>query len=319
MSQDPIVVKDPAGSRDNEIRPFKIEGAEVRGRAVRLGTVVDQILSKHDYPEPVARILGELLTLAALLGSVMKFEGIVTVQTKSNGPIPMMVADYERMSDTQGHLRGYAQIDEAKLKTYGKNPSFHGMIGSKAGGYLALTIDQGEHMERFQGITDLTGESLSDVARTYFENSEQTPTAMHLACERDGVTGHWRAGGVMVQHLSRGEDGGPRLLERTGAEDWERAQILLSTVKTEELVNPALDLDQLLFRLYHEDGVRVFDAEHVAMGCRCNPEKVKNVIKGFSPEDIEHVTVDGKITVDCQFCNIRFDFDPSEFGENAGA
>lgn len=313
MSQDPIVVPEPAGSRDNEIRPFQIEGAEVRGRAVRLGTVVDQILSKHDYPEPIACILGELLTLAALLGSVMKYEGVVTVQTKSSGPVPLMVADFEQKPGQAGRLRGYAQYDEAKLRAYGKSPSFHGLIGSKAGGYLALTIDQGEHMERFQGITDLAGQTLSDVAKTYFEQSEQTPTAMQLACARDAVTGHWRAGGIMVQHLSRGEEGGPRLLERTGADDWNRAQILLETVKPDELVDPLLDLDQLLFRLYHEDGVRVFEAEHAEMGCRCSVEKIQSVIRSFSADDLEHMTVDGKITVTCEFCNTSFDFDPADF------
>ncbi|MBV1900785.1 MAG: Hsp33 family molecular chaperone HslO, partial [Kordiimonadaceae bacterium] len=174
-SGSPIVVNEPKGSRDNELRPFQIEGMDVRGRAVRLGTVADQILVAHDYPEPIARILGEMLVLASLLGSILKFEGIVTIQTKSGGPVPMLVADYERMADGSGHLRGYADIDHIKLAAYGKNPSFNGLIGSKSG-YLALTIDQGEKMERYQGIVDLTGDSLSEVARNYFVNSEQTPT-----------------------------------------------------------------------------------------------------------------------------------------------
>jgi len=311
MTEAPIVIKDPAGSRDNEIRPFRIEGMDVRGRAVRLGTVADQVLSAHNYPEPVARILGELLVLTSLLGSILKFEGIVTVQTKSDGAVPMMVADYELKADGTGHLRGYADINEDKLATYGKNPSFHGLIGSKSG-YLALTIDQGKDMERYQGIVDLQGETLSEVARNYFMNSEQTPTEMRLRCDRDPVTGHWRAGGIMVQHLARGEVGRERILDRETNEHWNRASTLMHSVKTEELLDPQLDLDQLLYRLFNEDGVRVFDAAHVVKGCRCNRDRLLAVLGTFNQDDIDHMTVDGKIGVNCQFCNKTFDFSPEE-------
>jgi molecular chaperone Hsp33 len=311
MSETPIVIKDPADSRDNEVRPFAIEGMDVRGRAVRLGTVVDQILSAHDYPEPVARILGELLTLTAMLGSMLKFSGIVTMQTKSEGPVPMMVADFEMKVDGVGRLRGYADIDETKLAQYGRNPSFHGLIGSK-NGYLALTIDQGADMERYQGIVDLKGETLSDVARSYFMNSEQTPTEIRLRADRDAVTGHWRAGGIMVQHLARGEEGRERLLDRDTREQWNRASVLMLSVKTEELLDPQLTLDQLLFRLFNEDGVRVFDPAHLEKGCRCGRDRLLAVISQFSDDDVEHMTVDGKISVSCQFCNKTYDFDPSE-------
>ncbi|MCJ9430099.1 Hsp33 family molecular chaperone HslO [Kordiimonas marina] len=311
MTEAPIVIKDPEGSRDNEIRPFRIEGMDVRGRAVRLGTVADQILRAHNYPEPVARILGELLVLASLLGSMLKFEGIVTIQTKSDGAVPMMVTDYELKADGTGHLRGYADINEDKLATYGKNPSFHGLIGSK-NGYLALTIDQGKDMERYQGIVDLQGETLSEVARNYFMNSEQTPTEMRLRCDRDPVTGNWRAGGIMVQHLARGEAGRERILDRETKEHWNRASTLMHSVKTEELLDPQLDLDQLLFRLFNEDGVRVFDASHVVKGCRCDRARLLAVLGTFSQDDIDHMTVDGKIGVNCQFCNKTFDFLPEE-------
>jgi molecular chaperone Hsp33 len=311
VSETPIVVEDPAGSRDNEVRPFQIEGMDVRGRAVRLGTVVDQILKAHDYPEPVARVLGELLVLTGMLGSIMKFDGIVTVQTKSGGPIPMMVADFERRDGGAGHLRGYADIDETKLSAFGKNPSFEGMIGSKSG-YLALTIDQGEDMDRYQGIVELKGETLSEVARNYFANSEQTPTEIRLACNKDSVTGFWRAGGIMVQHLARGEQGRERILDRDIKEEWERASILMQSVKTEELINPQLDLDQLLFRLYHEDGVRVFEAEHMMAKCRCSRERLLLAVQSFSEDDIDHATVEGTIDVNCQFCNTTYIFTPEE-------
>lgn len=311
MSDTPIVVQDPVGSRDNEIRPFAIEGMDVRGRAVRLGTVVDQILSAHDYPEPVAKILGEMLTLTAMLGSMLKFTGIVTIQTKSGGPVPMMVADYELKEDGIGRLRGYADIDTDKLAHYGKEPSFHGLIGSKSG-YMALTIDQGEDMERYQGIVEMNGETLSDVARNYFVNSEQTPTEIRLRCDHDPVTGNWRAGGIMVQHLARGEEGRERILERNTEDEWNRASVLMHSVKTEELLDPQLTLDDLLYRLFNEDGVRVFDNVAVVKGCRCDRARLLAVISQFSDDDVDHMTVDGKIGVNCQFCNKTYDFTPEE-------
>lgn len=308
----PIVVTDPTGSRDNEVRPFQIEGMDVRGRAIRLGTVAEQILNAHDYPEPIARILGEMLVLAGLLGSIMKFDGIVTVQTKAGGAIPMMVADYERKKDDVGRLRGYADIDHKKLAIYGKNPSFNGLLGSKSG-YMALTIDQGENMDRYQGIVELKGESLSEVARNYFENSEQTPTEIRLNCDKDPVSGHWRAGGIMIQHLARGETGQERILDRETKEQWTRASVLMSSVKASELLDPQLDLDQLLFRLYNEDGVRVFEAAHLMHECRCSREKLEKVLKGFEKAELtEMVTDAGTIDVNCQFCNATYAFKPEE-------
>ncbi len=303
----PIVVSDPDGSRDNEVRPFHIEGMDVRGRAIRLGTVVDQILRAHDYPDPVARILGELLTLTGMLGSIMKFNGIVTVQTKSSGAVPMMVADYERRDDGVGRLRGYADIDEAKLSTYGKNPSFNGLIGSKSG-YLALTIDQGDDMERYQGIVDLAGGSVADVARNYFMNSEQTPTELRLVCNKNEVTGHWRAGGIMVQHLARGEEGQERILDRETQEHWDRASALMHSVKIDELLDPQLDLDSLLYRLYNEDGVRVFEPARLVHVCRCSRERLQNVLGQFEKAELEDMVKDGIIDVNCQFCNQTYEF-----------
>lgn len=307
----PIVVDDPDESRDNEVRPFQIEGMDVRGRAVRLGTVVDQILKAHDYPAPVASILGELLTLTALLGSIMKFDGIVTVQTKSSGAVPMMVADYERSEDGIGKLRGYAEIDDQKLATYGKNPSFNGLIGSKKG-YLALTIDQGDDMERYQGIVDLAGDTIAEVARNYFQNSEQTPTELRLFCKRDAVTNHWRAGGIMVQHLARGEEGQERILDRETQEQWNRAGVLMHSVKESELLDPVLDLDQILFRLYNEDGVRVFDPARLQHKCRCSRDRLKTVLTQFDDTELGEMVINGVIDVNCQFCNTTYEFSPAE-------
>ncbi|WND03253.1 Hsp33 family molecular chaperone HslO [Temperatibacter marinus] len=319
MSDQPIVIKDPDYSRDNEVRPFQIEGENFRGRVVRLGTAVDEILKNHNYSDAVARILGEFLVLTSLLGSMMKFKGIVTIQVKSSGALPMLVADYENsgIDGEPGHLRGYAQVDEKILGQYGKNPSYAGLVGSKKG-YMALTIDQGDEMERYQGIVDLKGETLSEVARNYFLSSEQTPTEIKLSCDKDPVSGFWRAGGIMLQHLARGEEGQERLLERAETanqdkETWERATIFTNSVKEQELQDPSLTSDALLYRLFHEDGVRVFDASHVAFQCRCSRDKLYNTLKGFSAEDLVESTVDGKITVNCQFCSSDYVFDPEEF------
>ncbi|WP_374765092.1 Hsp33 family molecular chaperone HslO [Yunchengibacter salinarum] len=317
MSETPIVVKDPADSRDNEVRPFQIEGMEVRGRAVRLGTTVDRILSAHDYPDPVRRVLGEVLVLTAMLGSMMKFEGIVTVQMKAEGPVPMMVADFERKADGDGHLRGYAGMDEDQLARMAPDADFKELISGRKG-YFAITIDQGRDMERYQGIVDLDGDSVEEVARTYFRNSEQLPTAMQIHARRDGVIGHWRAGGIMVQHLARGEEGHERLLDRETEEQWNRAHILMETVTDTELLGPDLDLDKLLLRLFHEDGVRVFARSPVVMGCRCSRDRLLGVLSQFSRDDIDHMVVDGVIAVNCQFCNSTFDFDPETVMAAAG-
>lgn len=311
MSETPIVVCDPIDSRDNEVRPFQIEGMDVRGRAVRIGTVTEQILNAHDYPEPIAKILGELLALTGLLGSMLKYEGIVTLQIRSEGPVKLMVADYQSKPGAAGVVRGYAQIDDEVLAQYGKNVSFGPLVTRK--GHLAITIDQGKDMERYQGIVEMKGDCLSDVAREYFANSEQLPTEIRLACDRDPVSGHWRAGGIMVQYLARGEVGQERILARDTSEHWNRAGILMKTVKLSELLDPSLTLDQLLYRLFVEDGVRVFDSMLIKRGCRCSDERIRQVIEGFGEDDLAHMTVDGKITATCEFCNTHYAYNPSEF------
>ncbi len=311
MTNAPIVIKDPLGSRDNEVRPYQIEGMNVKGRAVRLGTVAEQVLHSHNYPDPVAAILGEMLALAALLGSIIKFEGVLTLQAKSKGAVPLMVADYELRPDKPARMRGYARIDETILAQYGKNPSFKALMCKQ--GFLVITIDQGADMERYQGIVEMDGDSLSDVARSYFKNSEQLPSEIRLNAARDAVSGFWRAGGIMAQHLARGEEGQSRNLDDESAESWNRASTLMGSVKTGELLDPALTLDELLYRLFQEDGVRVYDAAHVEMGCRCNCERIRAVIAGFPKDDIEHMTEDGSINVTCEFCSNTYKFDPADF------
>lgn len=315
MSEKAIIINDPEESRDNEVRPFQIEGqidgTDLRGRAVRLGTLADKILAQHNYPDSVASILGEALALGGLLGSMLKDVGVVTLQLKTKGPIPLLVADVERLENDSFRVRGYADIDQVKLDQYGKSPSFHGLIGSKQG-YLALTIDEGlagdPEGNRYQGIVELTGETLSEVAERYFRDSEQTPTSVTLRCGRDPVSGHWRAGGIILQHLSRGEEGRERIQSPAGIESWNRAMVLKDTIQTDELLDPQLTLDTLLFRLYHEDGVRVFEPARLIYGCRCSREKLMGVLAGFAADDLSEMAENGKVDVNCQFCNTTYIF-----------
>lgn len=305
MSREPIVVHDQPDSLDNEVKPFQIEGMDVRGRVVRLGTAADQIIAAHDYPEIIAQLVGETIALAALLGSILKYDGMLTIQAKGKGPVSLLIADYE----SPGKIRGYADYDQSKLDSLGKHPSFRALMGQ---GYLAMTIDQGQDMERYQGIVDLDGDTLSDCAEKYFVSSEQTPSSVRLTAGRNAATGHWRAGGIMVQHLAHGEEGGARhfAISADEKEAWNRARILMESVRTDELLDPDLSLDDLLFRLFNEDGVRVFEPLHLERGCRCSVERIARVLAGFGQDDIEHMTKDGKITVTCQFCARDFEFDP---------
>ena len=306
MSDAPIIIADQPGSRDNEVRPFQIEGMNVRGRAVRLGTAVDQILSSHDYPDSINVQLGNILSLTGLLGSMLKYDGIVTVQFKGSGAIKMLVADLEHSEGKPGKLRAYAQIDETILAQYGKMPSFGALMKK---GYLAITIDQGDDMERYQGIVEIEGTTLQESAMAYFKQSEQTPTEIRLTTSRDPVSGNWRSGGIMVQHLARGEEGQERNLDDDQDDAWNRASILMKTVKDEELTDPTIDLDQLLLRLYHEDGVRVFDPSHLEHGCRCSRERVVTVLASLSKDDMDHAFQDDKtISVNCEFCNKDYVF-----------
>lgn len=296
MTAEPIVVADRPESDDNLVIPFQIEGQSVRGRAVRLGTVADQVLAAHDYPEPIARLLGEALALTAMLGSVLKVDGKLTLQAKAGGPLGLLVADYA----SPGDVRGFAQFDAGGVAHLPEDATVADLLGK---GYLAMTLDQASAKESYQGIVDLKGETLAECAKAYFADSEQTPSELALAAERDPVSGYWRVGGIMVQHLGRGEAGGPRILDPDQSEAWNRAAILMSSVKTDELTDPLLPLTDLLLRLYHEDGVRVFRPISIRRGCRCSEERMEQVIRSFSKEDLADMADDGRVTITCEFCN----------------
>jgi molecular chaperone Hsp33 len=281
---------------DDLVGAFQIEGEPVRGRVARLGPAVDEILRAHAYPEPVANLLGEACALAALVGSNLKFEGRLIVQAQGKGPVRYVVADY----DTSGGLRGYCRFDEegvAALCDGFQRPGARSLLGD---GVFIMTVDQGPDMDRYQGVTAIDGETLALCAEQYFAQSEQTPTRVLLAVGQvDGPEGRqdWRAGGVLIQNIAEDEARG------STAEAWSRTQILFETLGEDELIDPELPSNTLLWRLFHEDGVRVFGAQPLRAFCRCNQERIETVLKSFDAgERADMVEADGKIRVTCEYC-----------------
>ncbi len=289
---------------DDIVRPFQIDPFRLRGRLVRLGPALDAILTRHDYPEPVAAMLGEAIALAVALSGALKYEGVFTLQTKGDGPIRMMVADVT----TSGAIRGYAQFDKAKLEELGRDAalSVPRLLGA---GYLALTVDQGEHTERYQGIVALEGASLAECVHHYFRQSEQVEAGIKVAVERraqpDGCRA-WRAGALMIERLPKAEGGeASREAEDDG---WRRAMILMSTSTAGELLDPALPPEDLLFRLFHEEGVRAYKPHDLKAGCRCSRERVETMLKALGPGEVGTLKVNGRLEVTCEFCSAVYVF-----------
>ncbi|MEJ2119719.1 MAG: Hsp33 family molecular chaperone [Alphaproteobacteria bacterium] len=306
------------GTADDLIQPFQIESHSLRGRLVRLGPAIDAIISAHDYPEPVATLLGETVTLAALFADAMKFEGILTIQTKSDGPVNLLVADVT----STGDIRGYAGFDEAKLAAALEGPVEAPVPMLLGAGYLAFTVDQGRHTERYQGIVELNGATLADCAHHYFRQSEQLDAAIQLAAGRvgpagtDGESGEsvWRAGGMMLQHLP--PEGGKAehnwdMDAQRDIDGWRETVVLMGTVKSGELLGPRLRPHDLLYRLFHEVGVRAFQTKSLVHSCRCSREKVATTLASLPRKEIEDCKEEGtdEVVVTCQFCNASYRFD----------
>lgn len=296
---------------DDLILPFQAEHAEVSGRLVKLGPVVDTILSRHAYPEAVSQLLGEAVALTALLGAALKFEGKFILQASTDGPVDLLVADYQ----VPGGLRGYARFSAERLAELPPNER---LLGE---GHLAMTIDRGSDTERYQGVVPLEGESLTEAADTYFRQSEQLPTFIRLAVARHYRAGGsvesgwtWRAGGLLVQKLTR-EGGRGARVPALAEEDWARAKALAETVEDHELLDPMLPPDRLLYRLFHEERVRAFRAIPLESYCSCSRKRVEELLKRFSPEDLAEMVVDGEVWVTCEFCNRRYRFDPAAFAD----
>ena len=292
-----------ASNSDSDIiQPFQIEGQEVRGRLVRLGDVADEILTRHDYPEAVARQLAEMMALASVLAAALKYEGIFTLQAKGDGPLNLMVVDLT----SAGAMRGYAQFDAAAVAALA--PEQQNLPRLMGTGYLAFTVDQGEYTDRYQGIVELTGGSLGESIHHYFRQSEQMQAGFKLAAAK--IDGKWRSGALMLQRLPVAEGG-----EIAGdiAEDaWRRVFALMASCTDQELIDIELPVETLLYRLFHEDGVRVFTRQGVEAKCRCSRERVDTVLRSLGTAELEDMWVDGRITVTCEFCNTGYIFTPEQ-------
>jgi molecular chaperone Hsp33 len=303
------------------VLPFEVKPLGVRGRVVRLGSVIDDILSRHDYPPPISSILAEAIALAALLGTTLKFDGKFILQTKTEGPVNMLVADFQAPDG----VRGVARFDKDKVAALGAAPMQQQLLGE---GYLAMTVDQGTDMERYQGIVALGKGTLADAAHEYFQKSEQIPTRLKLAAGplqlRGDKAAHWRAGAILVQHLPREGGISPIPLSSGDAplgiaeivaehDDWVKAKLLLDTVEPHELLDPTLSAEDLLYRLYHEDGVTVYPETQLKRHCTCSVDTVSEMLRRFSTEDRADMVKDGAIEVVCEFCSSVYRFTPSQF------
>jgi molecular chaperone Hsp33 len=280
---------------------FAIPARHARGRLVRLGPVLDEILAAHSYPPAIEALLAEALTLTALIGSTLKDAGgQLTLQTQSQGGVvQLMVCDYKG-----GELRGYIQFDPDALAEAPADPTLFALFGQ---GYLAITFDQVATGERYQGIVPLDGATLAEAAQTYFVQSEQIPTLVRLGLDRDGEGRH-RAGGLFLQHLPEGEDGRDRLHTRLDHPEWDHVATLGATMGVEELVDSAIPLETLVWRLFNEEReVRVLAETRLSRGCRCTADYIGQVLSKFSPEEQREMADDnGIITVDCAFCARKF-------------
>ncbi|MFN3656703.1 MAG: Hsp33 family molecular chaperone [Pseudolabrys sp.] len=322
-----IPVRAPsAATVDDIVLPFEVSSLDLRGRVVRLGPVVDEILEKHDYPAPVAKLLGEAIVLTVMLGSALKIDGKFILQTQTDGPVRMLVVDFT----TPGRVRGCARYDKnrvAEAIAAGKTD-----VGALMGeGHLAMTVDQGPDMNRYQGLVALNGGTLEDAAHEYFLRSEQIPTRVRLAVAeelragRGGASHRWRAGGIMLQFLPKAPErarvadlhpgDAPEGVEpHTLPEDesWVEGRTLVSTVEDVELIDPALSSERLVYRLFHEPGVRVFPAGDVRAQCSCSRETVESMLRSFSQDDRDYMVEDGRISVTCEFCATTYEFAPGE-------
>ena len=338
MTETAIPSRAPASAPvEDAILPFEVATLDLRGRVVRLGPALDRILAAHDYPLPVAKLLGEAIVLTVLLGSSLKFEGRFILQTQTDGPVRMLVVDFT----SPGRVRACARFDRARVEAAiaARAASAGELLGQ---GHLAMTIDQGTDMSRYQGLVALIGGGLEDAAHEYFLRSEQIPTRVRLAVAEEfsaaklgdtpagadagsGPRHRWRAGGMLLQFLPKSaermrtadldpgdapEGTAPHVVAEDDA--WREGRSLIATVEDLELIDPELSSEQLLYRLFHEHGVRVFRSTEVEAKCSCSRESVQNMLKSFSQDDRDHMVENGVISVTCEFCSSQYVFEPAE-------
>ncbi len=283
----------------DQLLGFTLPDRNARGRAVRLDTLVRDVLSAHDYPAPIALLLAEALVLGALMGGLLKGENAqLTMQAQTeNGPTNLLVCDYRA-----GDMRGYVDFDAERFANLGANPALAAMFGQ---GYLAITFETGSG-QRYQGIVPLEGASLSEACQNYFKQSEQVPTLIRVGVQLDGEA--CTAAGLLVQHLADGEEGRERLHVRLDHPDWEHVETLASTISHDELIDPDLSLDAIVWRLFHEETqIRVQGGAKLTRGCRCSEQYYKSVINRFPPDERDAMRNErGEIVVDCAFCSKAF-------------
>ncbi|WP_223421829.1 Hsp33 family molecular chaperone HslO [Tateyamaria pelophila] len=313
---------------DDTVLPFQLDASDIRGRVARLDGVLDGILKQHDYPPQVEALVAEMALLTAMIGQTIKLRWKLSLQVQSKGAVRMIATDYygpEKAGDI-ARVRAYATYDADRLT----DGAPFDQVGE---GYFAIMIDQGKGMTPYQGITPLAGGSLSNCAEAYFAQSEQLPTRFQLSFGKStepGVSEHWRAGGVMLQHMPKasplmasGEGTGDvlsanDLLDGDASENWDRVNILLDTVEDLELIGPQLAPSDLLVRLFHQETPRVFDTQAVRFGCTCSEDRVRQSLSIYSAKDIATMTTDaGRVTADCQFCGAHYDLDPKTVGFEA--
>jgi molecular chaperone Hsp33 len=308
---------------DDAVLPFEVASLDLRGRLTRLGPALDDVLTKHDYPAPVGKLLGEAIVLATLLGSSLKFDGRFILQTQTDGPVSFLIVDFQ----APDRLRAYARFDATRLKD-GQDSG--ALLGK---GHLAMTIDQGPDMSRYQGLVALEGGSLEDAAHEYFLRSEQIPTRVRLAVGEEwrgggeGPRHRWRAGGMLLQFLPKAPerarqpdldpgDAPEGAVTTVVAEDdaWVEGRSLIGTVEDVELIDPDLSGERLLYRLFHERGVRVFPPLPLRAQCSCSRDAVAGMLASFAPQDRADMVKDGKVVVTCEFCSSVYEFTPAEAG-----
>ncbi|WP_350336125.1 Hsp33 family molecular chaperone [Coralliovum pocilloporae] len=327
-SEDTMEALSGFSETDDRVLPFQVAPLDVRGRAVYLGPAIDTILSRHNYPRSVSKLVAEATVLTALLGTALKFDGQFILQTQTDGPVSMLVVDFR----SPGDIRACATFDAEAVK----QAEAEGLLGHAdliGDGVLAMTIDQGAHMRRYQGIVPLENMTLEDATHHYFQQSEQIPTEVRVSVAQvqtrgeNGAQPMWRAAGIMVQFLPESEErmrqadlpGGDNPddeAETTRFDEddaWTEAKALLRTVEDHELTEPSVTAEQLLYRLYHERGVHVFDSQKLVERCGCSEARIRDVLSQLSPEEIEDSIENGEISATCEFCSVHYRFDPSEF------
>jgi molecular chaperone Hsp33 len=282
---------------DDIVQSFQLESSPLRGRSVRLGVALDVILHQHAYPDAVGTLLAQAIVIATALASSLQYDGVFTLQAKGDGAVRLLVADVA----SDGGLRGYAQFDQEKLDAL---PADTRLFGK---GFLAFTCTPKGQDERYQGIVALEGGTLAEAVQHYFRQSEQIPTGILAAAARD-AQGHWRGGCLLLQRMPR--EGGINVeLATPETESWTRAMMLMGTCTAAELTDATLEPNTLLFRLFHEEGVRVYDPLALRHQCRCSPTRVENMLRSLPRAEIEALAVGGLVTVNCEFCNKTYPFD----------